>query len=64
MEIKIEITPSILEDIAGLLKKEAEHCYKKSNLDTDIVSCLKSTTGERVLLVWRPSYEEGKIRNL
>jgi hypothetical protein len=64
MEIKIKVTPSLLEDIARILRKESDYCYSIGNKDTTIFSALYSTSGEKILLTWEPIFEEdGKIKN-
>ena len=65
MEIKVKVTPSILEDISRILKKESDYCHSIGNKNTEIVSALYALSGEKILLVWEPIFEEdGQIKNL
>ena len=63
-DIKIEITPSILEQISDALKKEASICYEKSYLENEIMSAIRDTEGKKVIFIWKPSYDKnGKLLN-
>ena len=63
-DIKVKVTPSILEQISVSLKKEAEYCYERSVLDTEIMTAIRDTEGRKVIFFWKPIFgEKGEILN-